>query len=58
MRRIRALIVLSALVAGVLASFIAGATPAKAAVNGFGTCHVYLFSDGTPSSHKPIECYW
>ena len=60
MRRIRAYVILSVVAAATLGSVLFGATPAKATVNGFGTCHVYLLDDGSGSGagHKPIECYW
>jgi hypothetical protein len=52
---------LFAMLAGVLGGFVANATPAKAAVNGFMTCKINLLSDGSDSgtpSTRIIECYY
>jgi hypothetical protein len=60
MRRFRAFIVLSAMVAGMLAGFVGGAAPAQARVNGFMTCKINLLTDGSdsPPSGRIIECYY
>jgi hypothetical protein len=60
MRRIRALIIVSAVGVATLGSVLFGAAPAQATVNGFMTCHINLLSDGSGSggSQKPIECYY
>ena len=61
MRRIRALIIVSAVGVATLGSVIFGATPAKAAVNGFMTCKINLLTDGSGSgtpSTRIVECYY
>ena len=59
MRRIRALIIVSAVGVATLGSVLFGATPAKATVNGFMTCKINLLTDGSsPPSTRIVECYY
>lgn len=48
------------MLAGVVGSLVGSATPANAAVNGFMTCKINLFTDGEtpPTNTRIIECYY